>query len=191
MDRAPIPPHERPWRHPSELGPTGVEPGGSGRHRAVLFAGGTLAVVMVAALVVAMTPQRSGSPLAVSATTGPAVSADGRGDAPDDADRAARIASVKAIPNAIVDVPGTHGRPRPSTGVDQDATAVLPDLDDEVLVLTENVAYALPWSEVAWLEIDDAVVVNSDGAIVARFEAGRLIVAADAVVGAALTVTDD
>ncbi len=146
----------------------------------MLFASGTLAVVMVAALVVSMTPRRSASPLAVSATTAPA------GPSPDgaEADAASRIASFPAIPSAIAAVPVSTRRA-------EDAAAVLPDLDDEVLVVTDHVAYALAWREVAWLDVDDAIVLGADGAIVARFEDGRFVVTADAVVGAALTVTED
>lgn len=186
MEPAPIPPHERSWRHPSELGPTHVEPGGSGRQRAVLLAGGTLAVAMVAALVVAMTPRESTAPAAVSATTVAATDPSARA-----VDRTARIASAPAIPTAIVDVAGAHAALAGGSLPDASAAAVLPDLDDEVVVLTDHVAYALPWRDVALLSVEDAVVVDADGAIVARFESGRLVVSADAVVGAALTVAED
>lgn len=134
---------------------------------------------MVAAFVVAMTPRHSASPLAVSATTSPAVTAVGGG-----AD-AARIASFPAIPNAIAAVPNSTARDRATTA------AVLPDLDDDVLVVTDHVAYALPWRDVALLEVDDAVVIGADGSVVARFVDGRFVPSADAVVGAALTVEDD
>ena len=74
VEPGPLPPHERSWRHPSELGPTQVDIDDSSRssHANVLaLAGGTLAVLAVAALVVAMTPRTSSGPVALSATTTP------------------------------------------------------------------------------------------------------------------------
>src|SRR5690606_19964154 len=63
--------HERTWRHPSELAPTTVDvDSGSGSH-VVAFAGGIVAVMAVALMVVAMTPPRSSAPVAISATTAP------------------------------------------------------------------------------------------------------------------------
>jgi hypothetical protein len=68
VDRAPLPPHERPWRHPSELGPPGHEPT-STSGRVIIATAATLSLLLVGLLVVSMTPDRAGTPQTVSATT--------------------------------------------------------------------------------------------------------------------------
>lgn len=155
----------------------------------MLFAGGTLAVVLVAALVIATTPRNRANPVAVSATTMPSPDdASGRPTI-DAAARSIRLASFTAIPTAIAAVPGTADRSTRSAGTD--TPTVLPDLDDQVLVVTPSVAWAVPWRDVAWLRVDgDASVLAADGSVVARFDDGRLVVSADALVGAAVAVDD-
>lgn len=76
VEYGPLPPHERTWRHPSELaaeqhalaraettGPT---------TRIFAFTTGTLGLLAVGLLIVAVTPGRSDAPIAISATTTPA-----------------------------------------------------------------------------------------------------------------------
>jgi hypothetical protein len=73
VDDAVVPPHERTWRHPSELGPTALDvPAGGGRLLA--FSTGAVTAVLVAVLVVSFSPKRSAAPSAISATTVPAAS---------------------------------------------------------------------------------------------------------------------
>jgi hypothetical protein len=68
VDRAPLPPHERPWRHPSELGPIAEhEPTTSGG-KALIVTTATLGLLLVGVLAIAMTPDRSASPDAVAST---------------------------------------------------------------------------------------------------------------------------
>ncbi len=77
VERGPLPPHERTWRHPSEL---------AAEERAVLRAQaaapstrafalttGTLGLLAVGVLIMTVTPRRQESPIAISATTSPAV----------------------------------------------------------------------------------------------------------------------
>ena len=144
---------------------------------------------MVAALVVSMTPHPAAGPSAVSATTAPAT-ADADGESVREVTvRSARISSFPAIPNAVAAAPLLGSQLRDS-GHRQ--PTVLPDLDDRVLVVTDHVAYAVPWRDVAWLGVDgDAIVVDADGVVVARIDSGRLIVTADALVGAAVSLADD
>ena len=67
MEHGPLPPHEREWRHPSELGPPAHEP--TTRSRRVLIAStATLGLLLVGALAITMTPRRSASPMAASST---------------------------------------------------------------------------------------------------------------------------
>ena len=69
-------------------------------------------------------------------------------------------------------------------------SAILPELTDLVLVLTEHYAYAVPWSDVARLSIiDEAIVVDGDGLVIGQFNDGRLTVTADAKIGSALSLT--
>ncbi|WP_394944003.1 hypothetical protein [uncultured Ilumatobacter sp.] len=188
MERAPLPPHERTWRHPSEIGPKSVEVDRGTRHRFVALATGTLAVALIAALVVTITPGGStDAPIAVSASTSPPVRASIRAAANTaiaaaETIRSIRLVEATAIPSALADVPAAAFH---STG-SSDPQAVLPDLHDQVLVLTDQYAYSVAWSDVARLDVaGDAVVVRADGAIVARFIHGRLIVSHDSLVGSA------
>ncbi|MGI9051562.1 MAG: hypothetical protein ACR2HQ_02745 [Ilumatobacteraceae bacterium] len=63
----PLPPHERRWRHPSELGPPTHEPTTKGG-RVLIASTATLGLLLVAALALTMTPRRSASPIAASST---------------------------------------------------------------------------------------------------------------------------
>lgn len=77
VERGPLPPHERTWRHPSEL---------AAQERAFLLAqdtprsarltaltSGTLGLLAVGMLMVTITPDRAESPVAISASTTPVV----------------------------------------------------------------------------------------------------------------------
>lgn len=189
MERAPLPPHERTWRHPSEIGPTTVEVDRGSGHRFGALATGALAVALIAALVVTVTPGGpADAPISVSASTSPPVresirAAANTAIAAAESIRSIRLVEATAIPSAIADVPPAAYR---STG-SSDPQAVLPDLHDQVLVLTDQYAYSVAWSDVARLDVaGDAVVVRSNGEIVARFSNGRLIVSHDSLVGSAL-----
>jgi hypothetical protein len=81
VERAPLPPHERAWRHPSELAEanrialSAEEP--SGTWRAVALVGGAAGVIAVALLVLTLAPQRNDTPVAVSSTSSPGSSGSG------------------------------------------------------------------------------------------------------------------
>ncbi len=75
MERGPLPPHERTWRHPSEL---------AAEERAIVLAeptprsarltaltSGTIGLLAVGLLMVTITPDRAESPVAISASTTP------------------------------------------------------------------------------------------------------------------------
>ena len=184
MEHAPLPPPERTWRHPSEIGPTTVDFNRGSGHGFAALAAGAFAVALIAALVVTVTPGGSiDAPIAVSASTSPPVrAAASTAIAAAETIRSIRLVEATAIPSAIADVPVAAYR---STG-SSDPEAVLPDLHDQVLVLTDQYAYSVAWSDVARLDVEgDAVVVRANGEIVARFNDGRLIVSHDSVVGSA------
>lgn len=173
MDPAPLPPHERTWRHPSELGPTRYDVDDVSRsHFGVLLAG-ACAVLAVAALVIVASPQQTSGPLAISATTSPMV----RVLAPDPV--AARptglqrptarlVSSFTAYPHAIAT----------TTLVDVDDTEVAterPRADSSVLVRTDKVTYRVKWAQVPMLTAPDGTVVyDLDGRVVARVIGGEL-----------------
>ena len=75
MESGPVPPHERTWRHPSELAAEEravvlAEPTPRGA-RAMALTSGTLGLLAVGLLMVAITPDRAESPVALSASTTP------------------------------------------------------------------------------------------------------------------------
>ena len=165
MERAPLPPHERTWRHPSELGPTAPVAEGSRAAEHGLgtwLATGTLAVIVVAALVVTITPRKSAGPVALTSTTLPAATQTIRSAistvttndlqagvvALANSVRTARIDEFTAIPSAIASVPG---------GVVSGGAQLT--------------------------DIDHAVVVTDNGAVIAVITDGRLVVASDSYGG--------
>lgn len=75
MGTAPIPPHERSWRHPSELAPTApahTDDHGHTSRWALAAAGGAVAIAVVGVFALTTAPQRASGPVAMSATTMPA-----------------------------------------------------------------------------------------------------------------------
>jgi hypothetical protein len=186
VEPGPLPPHERSWRHPSELGPTRFDVDDTSRraHVSLLaLAGGTMAVLAVAAMVVAMTPRSASGPVALSATTTPITvravveppeteSVSSAAPATMRAPLAAQAAlatSFVAFPHAIT----------PGPQLDVDGTQVAdatPDGDDTVFVRTEAVTYQLTWDLAQRMEVPDgSVVFDADGELVARVSEGDLL----------------
>lgn len=179
-----MPPHERSWRHPSELGPTSLDIDDSSRrsHMNVLaLAGGTMAVLAVAAMVVAMTPRTSSGPVALSATTTPitarAVVAPPASNSTDSSEaapvqvrpRTALLTSFAAFPHAVT--------PGPQLDIDgTDLAAAKPSDDEMVFLRTEAVTYQLSWDEAQRMTAPDgSVVFDADGDLVARMHEGDLV----------------
>lgn len=157
----------------------------------VTFASSTLAVVLVATLAIVVTPRRSSNPTAIGATTVPSLGARSLGiDGSTVASsfQSAGIASFTAIPSAIAAVPSAAD---PSDVGDPDLAATeLPDLDDDVVVLTDEHAYVVRWRDVAAMsQTDDAIVLAEDGSIIAVIKLGHLVVAPDTKVGATVGAT--
>ncbi len=162
--------------------------------RGLALAGGALAVVMVATMVVALTPrQNDATTTAITATTVPASSLRGAANvsvAAAESIRTSRLSGFTAIPNAIADIPAAASRTftRSSSNAESERV-VLPDLDDRVTVLTEQYVYAVAWRDVSRIDATaDAVVIDEAGFVVARIIDGRLVVSHDLVVGASLSV---
>ena len=65
----------------------------------------------------------------------------------------------------------------------------MPDLHDQVIVLTEQFAYSVAWRDVSQLNLtESAVVVDHEGTIVGLLDAGRLTVSHDLRVGATINL---
>lgn len=81
VDQAPLPPHERTWRHPSELAAEQRSElqaeVAAPSTRAFAFATGSAGLLAIALLMLVMTPNRTGPPLVVSATTSPMATSPG------------------------------------------------------------------------------------------------------------------
>jgi hypothetical protein len=177
VEQGPLPPHERSWRHPSELGPTRLdvdEPNGRSRANLLGLAGGTMAVLAVAAMVVAMTPRTSSGPVALSATTTPITArALVTPPTPDTSQemqsRTELLTSFVAFPHAVT--------PGPQLDVDGTDVAAEPPADDEtVFVRTEAVTYRLRWDVAKTMNMPDgSVVFDADGDLVARSSDGDLL----------------
>jgi hypothetical protein len=187
VEPGPLPPHERSWRHPSELGPTRVDVDDTSRRAQVsllALAGGTMAVLAVAAMVVAMTPRAASGPVALSSTTTPITvravveppetasassSATSTVRAPLAAAQTALSTSFVAFPHAIT----------PGPQLDVDGTQVAdaaPAGDDTVFVRTEAVTYQLTWALAQHMDVPDgSVIFDADGDLVARVSEGDLL----------------
>ena len=181
-----MPPHERSWRHPSELAPTrdDLDPDTTGPARSPLpLLAGTLAVAAVVVLVVAMTPRGRDDGEFAAVTTLPAFSTSPPSGAPQAV--AAGVSSgvsaasfgftrLTAIPSAIAVTPSIADEP---ATVD-DATFVY--------LITDDSIYRTRWhvlrihEDRTWLQpLGAAVVVTSDGNRVADLVDGVLEISAD------------
>lgn len=187
VEPGPLPPHERSWRHPSELGPTRLDVDDTSRRTQVsliALGGGTLAVLAVAAMVVAMTPRAASGPLALSSTTTPITvravveppetesvssAASSTMRTPLAAAQTALSTSFVAFPHAI-----TLG---PQLDVDGTQVAdAAPSSDDTVFVRTEAVTYQLRWDLAQHMDVPDgSVIFDADGDLVARVSEGHLL----------------
>jgi hypothetical protein len=181
VEPGPLPPHERTWRHPSELGPNRADVDAGPHHHLAALTFGALAVMAVIGMVVAMTPRTSSSPVALNATTVPATASTELITQPRTATAStagfsgsripigALLTSFASMPHAIASAP-------PLT---LDGTAIaarLPRADDLVLVRTDEVTYQLPWGQVGYLRAPNgSVVFDADGALVARILDGRVV----------------
>jgi hypothetical protein len=144
------------------------------------LAGGTMAVLAVAAMVVAMTPRTSSGPVALSATTTPITaravttppSVTGTAAPPVPIEvraRTAMLTSFVSFPHAV-----TSG---PELDVDgTDVADASPAQDETVFLRTEAVTYRLSWGDVQQMTIPDgSVVFDDEGDLVARVSDGDLL----------------
>lgn len=191
MPDAPLPPHERSWRHPSELGPTAeqVEPS-SRRSRVIAFSSGAVSAVLVVTMVVAVTPRRSAAPSAISATTIPAASvqlrsvdpisvaapAAGLDDGPmSDMVRIERQSVARGQGLALVGAPNAISTAPAGDPDDLDLASQRPGATDRVIVLTSSYTYEVTWARLGDLVAPDgSIVMTPAGDLLASYVDGEL-----------------
>ena len=184
MEPGPLPPHERAWRHPSELGPTSHDVDGTASFgtftKTLAAAASALAVMLIGAIVVTATPNSSDAPMMLSVTTNSVVSF-----APTSVDRpestrhsiapvqAPLMVSMSAIPNEIASAP--------QLSIEALRVAArLPKPSEAVMIQTADVTYRCTWAEVESLEMPDGIMVaDDDGNIVARVVDGEIVALAE------------
>jgi hypothetical protein len=178
---APLPPHERSWRHPSELGPSITDVGVEGSGRGLVIATGAAAALLAAIMVVVLTPPRASAPTAITATTIASVSA--RGPNAPRTDSAGGVGMVRLNRNALsvdqtVTLSGAHNAIAaasfPSNG-DYEPASTLPDGDTRLLVLYRSYVYEFDWRDADVLQAPDgAIVATRDGQMIAVFVDGEM-----------------
>lgn len=175
-----MPPHERTWRHPSELGPTSADIDTGSHHHAAALAIGAVSVLAVAGLVIAMTPRATSGPIALNATTVPAspidapatvraASATSAGVSGSRIPIGALLTSFAAFPHAITSTPQL-------TIDGTDVADHVPGDADVVYVHTDAVTYRLPWGQVAYLAAPNgSVIFDADGDLLAHVSEGEVV----------------
>jgi hypothetical protein len=176
VEPGPLPPHERAWRHPSELAPTRSTLDDGRRHPwAPAAVVGALAVAVVVTLAAAMTPRPTDAPTAIEATTMPPfVTRSATATVAPEPEAAGRpstiqLAAAIAFPQAVAATP-------PSDALTVSPRA--PSPADTVVVLTSDEVYRTAWHDVTFCDVDDGVVTNADGELVALIREGVITVVA-------------
>jgi hypothetical protein len=179
---APIPPHERHWRHPSELAPTAADVETPSNGRALVLATGTTALLLAAVMFVALTPSRSSAPTAVSATTLPSATIElqsgasqaGQANARDQV-RTNRRSILSENGVALVGAPNAVSAAPVGDADDFAVAGDVPDDAERVLVLTASHAYDVSWGDIHDIAAPDgSIVMTRDGWLLATFVSGEL-----------------
>ncbi len=180
MGPAPIPPHERQWRHPSELAPTAADIDTPSNARALILATGTTALLLAAVLVVALSPPRSSAPSAVSATTLPAATMELHspgGLAVADQVTLRPQRSTLLSQNGLVMVGAPNAVSAAPVGEAEDFAIAgdLPDDAERVIVLTTSHTFDVRWGDIADVVAPDgSIVMTREGSLLAMFVSGEL-----------------
>lgn len=164
MERAPLPPHERAWRHPSELAEANrialSAEAPSGTLRAIALVGGAAGVIAVALLVLTLAPQRNDTPVAVSSTSSPGSSTSGPLVASASLGRDLTGLTLHPIATPIGDSGLAVASSRSILGITQLSSPRLDSRRIDVVLVTGHVTRALvvdPGQDggIAWVALDD------------------------------------
>ncbi len=141
--------------------------------------GGAVAITMVAALIVAVTPRRSSNTTSISATTAPSVAV--RRSDPLPNTRALATTTMTVVPRAISATPAAGLLTQDGAAPDHEVADELPDPDERVIVITTDLVYILAWNDLDQLELGgrDAFIVDTDGALLAVATDGVITLATD------------
>ncbi len=185
VERAPIPPHERSWRHPSELHSSIATPephGSSGRLIAV--ATGAVAATLVVVLAITILPRRAPAPVAVSATTLPPFEVSAAASVAADessVERSNTLDQVRLEQTALASPTGLAltGAPRsiavPVVAAEEPPAGELP-ADAVVHLVTSSHVYRLARADLdRTIAPDGTLVVDDRGHIVGSFVDGRFV----------------
>lgn len=133
VERAPLPPHERSWRHPSELAADTRQEIRTERPsrsvRTAALTGGTLTIVLVGAVVLSLTPRGAANPTVAGSTPLPQriTSVALASPATDTIRRSTAAAAAAGTPAPLVETVASARTAAPlATVLDEDGLAVLP-----------------------------------------------------------------
>ena len=181
---APLPPHERQWRHPSELAPTAADIETPSNSRALILATGTTAILLAAVLVVALSPPRSSAPSAVSATTLPSATLELQrsvGQPGSDTTRDQQLVRTQRTSItgenglALVGAPNFVSAAPVGNADDMALAGGVPADGERVIVLTTSHTYDVAWGDIPDLAAPDgSIVMTRTGSLVAIFVSGEL-----------------
>ena len=165
VEHGPVPPHERTWRHPSELA---AEERELARAEAVpatskVFAitTGTIGLLAIAVLLVTVTPSRHSQPIAINATTIPRF-----GDADGSGDDAAGVTGVRRSETSAQ--PAAAARAL-ATPIGSGRYAVV--LRDSIGDATALLDVVLPSGRFTWGRIVETATTGADTVLVHLYDA--------------------
>jgi hypothetical protein len=167
VERGPLPPHERTWRHPSELAAeqraaAKAESAALGT-RIFALTTGTVGLLAIGVLILTITPRRQDSPIAISATSSPStIVASFAGDPTHraSADAAPGATQQTVRPNALIE------------RVEHDALAT-PIGNDRLAVVTQA---SLAASGGAFIDVEVANGRSSSAKILSNGSDGLVLV---------------
>ena len=185
MGPAPLPPHERSWRHPSELAPTSaVADDRPARGRSIVFATGVLAIALVAAIVISIEPTPP-PPDAVAATTIAVIAATAQERDPTPVSEPAPVLlrqhSVTIARSLVLTgAPAAVSAKHVTDPADLTLAPHSPDAPHTEVLLTRTHTFLVDWGDLNRIDAPDgAVVVSSDGHLLATFVSGEVRILVD------------
>ncbi len=160
------------------MAPTAADVADSGLSRTALWMGTvTVVIVAVGVLTLALVPAQRGDVTTASVTTVAVIT--------DPALITPRLTIAAPEPQATRSAALTPLRPTPrniasvSTPSDAPHTAVdIPDADDPVIVLTDQMIYRMAWRALAGIDLPDgAIVIDLTGGLLGHVDDGAIVAA--------------